>query len=148
MSDHLHSGKIINKTISINAPVSKVWKALTNPEIMKLWISDSEINVLSEWKAGSSIIFRGDLHGAYFENKGVILKLVPEKIFEYSYLSNISNLPDSPENYSVVRFELAAENDQTILSFTQTNFIAYTSYEHSNFYWNSALQVIKRLVEN
>jgi len=40
----------INKTIDINAAVSKVWDALTNPELIKLWMSDSEISAISDWQ--------------------------------------------------------------------------------------------------
>jgi uncharacterized protein YndB with AHSA1/START domain len=103
----MYPEKIITKSISINAVVSKVWEVLTNPEIMKDWMFDSEIEVISDWKIGSPILFRGKFHGKKFEDKGKILAFEPEKVFSYSYLSWISRLPDSPENYTIIEFQLS-----------------------------------------
>lgn len=49
--------KTIHKTIEINASVSKVWDALINPEVIKLWMWEG-VNVTSDWKVGSPITSR------------------------------------------------------------------------------------------
>ena len=69
------SDKIVQKTITIHAPASRVWDALTNPALIKVWIWETEIDIRSEWKVGSTLIFRGELHGIEFQNTGTILKL-------------------------------------------------------------------------
>lgn len=139
--------KIISKTLDINAPASKVWGTLTNPELMVQWMTDAEMNITSEWKVGSPIVFRGNLHGIDYENKGTILQFEPEKILEYNYWSSLSQQADEPENYAVITFRLSATDDKTTLAFTQSNFLAETTYKHFNFYWNTALELMKRLNE-
>jgi len=133
--------------VNINAPVLKVWSALTNPALIKLWMSDSAINVISDWQVGSSIIFRGDLHWTSFENRGTIRQFDPEKVFQYSYWSSLSNLPDIPENYTEVRFVLTPTEDSTTVRLTLTNFPDEIIYKHVNFYWSVTLNILKKLCE-
>jgi len=137
----------INKTVNINASVSKVWDAMTNPALIKLWMSDSAIDVISEWQVGSPIIFRGDLHWISFENKGTIRQFDPEKVFQYNYWSSLSNLPDIPENYTEVRFVLTPIEDKTMVILTLNNFPDEIIYKHVNFYWNVTLAILKKLCE-
>jgi uncharacterized protein YndB with AHSA1/START domain len=139
--------KTINKTISINATPAIVWATLTNPELMRFWIAASRVNVVSDWKIGAPILFQGSLHGVQFENKGTILRFETEKVFEYNYWSALSRHADKPENYTVIHFRLTRQGDTTSLDLTQSNFAAETSYDHFNFYWNSAIVLIKRLSE-
>lgn len=139
--------QVITKTISIDAPAAKVWDALTIPALMKQWMLDTELEIESGWEEGSPIIFRGDLHDSLFENRGVILKFRPHKIFEYSYLSNLSRLPDEPGNHCVITFTLNNLDGQTILELKLRNFVAETSYEHANFYWTTTLGILKKFVE-
>lgn len=93
------SGKIVNKTININAPTSKVWDTLTKPELMKKWLSETEITIITDWKVGNPIVIRGNLHGINFENKGAVLQFEREQILQYTHLSSLSELPDEPENF-------------------------------------------------
>lgn len=137
----------INKTVNIDAPVSKVWNAMTNPALIKLWMSDSAIDVISDWQVGSPVIFRGGLHWISFENKGTIRQLDPEKVFQYNYLSSLSNLPDIPENYTEVRFVLTPIEDKTMVILTLSNFPDEIIYKHVNFYWNVTLGIFKKLCE-
>lgn len=137
----------ITKTVNINASTEKVWNTLTNPELMKLWMSDSEIDIVSEWKVGSSIIISGNLHGIKYENKGTIQQLEQERVFEYSYWSKLSRRPDKPENYSYVKFELTPSANTTILKLTQKGLATEATYNHSNYYWNTVLSLIKKLNE-
>ncbi|HXS36026.1 MAG TPA: SRPBCC domain-containing protein [Flavipsychrobacter sp.] len=144
----MEDNQIINKTLNINAHTSRVWKTLTDPELLKLWMLDSEINISSDWKAGSPIMMYGDLHGIRFETKGMVLQAEPEKILEYTHWSSLSQHADIPENYSVITFMLTPIDGKTILTFTQSNFETEVSYKHFNFYWNVALELMKKLNED
>jgi uncharacterized protein YndB with AHSA1/START domain len=62
---------------TINAPASKVWDAMTKPELIKKYLFDTD--VISDWKVGSPILYRGEWQGKHFEDKGKILELEPEK---------------------------------------------------------------------
>ena len=50
-------GLVARKEIVINAEVSAVWDALINPELIKQYLFGTE--AISEWKIGSTIVFRG-----------------------------------------------------------------------------------------
>ena len=143
----LTDGKIVNKTIRINAPTSKVWDALTNPEMMKKWMSETEINIFTDWKVGNPFVIRGRLHGINFENRGTVLQFEPEKILQYNHLSSLSRLPDQLENYSMLEFRLAPINEETSLTFTASNFPTESIYKHFAFYWNVTLEILKRMIE-
>jgi uncharacterized protein YndB with AHSA1/START domain len=139
--------KIFNKTIQINAPISKVWDTLTIPALMKKWMSETEIDIITDWNVGSPILIRGRLHGIKFENKGTVLQFEREKILQYSHLSSLSRLPDKPENYSVFEFRLAPIRNQTTLTITLRNFPTETIYQHLAFYWNVTPEILKRMIE-
>ena len=141
------NGNIVRKTVHINAPTSVVWEALTNPEIMKKWMSETEINILTNWRVGTPFVIRGSLHRVMFENKGTVLQFELEKLLQYSHLSSLSRLPDTPENYSIIEFRLAPINNQTELAFTASNFPTEIIYKHFAFYWNVTLEILKRMME-
>ena len=137
----------VNKTITINAPVSQIWHTLTTPELMKDWLFDTPIYVASDWRAGSPITFSGHWYKKPYQDKGTILEIEPEKTLRYKYLSHLSKLADSPENYTEVQFTLQPSGEQTILNLTHSNFILSTMYSHSNFYWLLTLDRLKKLIE-
>jgi uncharacterized protein YndB with AHSA1/START domain len=141
------SGQIFNKTIQINAPLPTVWATLTTPEIMKQWMSETEIDIITDWNVGSPILIRGRLHGINFENTGTVLQFEREKILQYSHLSSLSRLPDKPESYSVLDFRLAPISHQTTLTLTLSNFPTETIYKHLAYYWNVTLEILKRMME-
>ena len=139
--------KTVSKSIVINALVSKIWQTLITPDLIKLWLSDSGINVRSNWQVGGPFELFGTLHDFAFYDKGTILQFEPEKILQYSNLSGISNLVDIPENYSIITFTLTTADDHVLLALNQTNFATENMYQHWNFYWNGTLHKLKRIVE-
>jgi len=139
----------IKRSILINAYPTEVWKYLTIPELMKTWMGDPEmqIEITSEWKVGSPFVVRG-FHHASFENKGTILQFEPETVFQYEYLSSLSNLEDVPENYTSIAFYLHPKEGQTELTVEAKNFPTVEIYKHVEFYWNGTLGIIKWRIEN
>lgn len=137
----------LHKTISIHAPAAKVWDSLTNPELIPVWMSDAPITVTSGRKAGSPVTFNGDFHGLPYETRGTILQFEPNVVYEYSFWNSLSQLPDVPENYALITFRLTPEENGTVLTLTQSNFVTEVIYQHFNFYWNVALGLIKKLNE-
>jgi uncharacterized protein YndB with AHSA1/START domain len=129
--------RLVNKTILIDAPASKVWHFLSDSSLIKTWLADNEIEVISEWKAGSPIIFKGNLHGYDYFAKGTILEFVPEKSLKYNCWNKVEELPDEPENYSVFEFRLEEMDGKTSLSFQHSNLNAKAQYEHSSLYGTS-----------
>jgi uncharacterized protein YndB with AHSA1/START domain len=141
-----HSQMVI-ETITINAPASKVWQAITEPDLMKKWMSDNEIDISTDWQPGNVMTVSGKKPYP-FKNIGFVLKFEPEKTMSYSHLSSISKLPDVPENYTVIAFELTAIADnQTKLSVTTSNFPTASIYHHFAYYWRITIGLLKGFVE-
>ena len=69
----------LNKSITINATVSKVWDALTNPDLIKIYFFGTEC--ISDWKKGSTILYKGTYEGKPYEDKGNILDIEKESLF-------------------------------------------------------------------
>lgn len=141
------SETLIKKTLGIEAGASRVWAALTTPELMQQWMSYYRLEVESDWKVGSPIAFSGDLHGIEFLSKGTILRFEAQECLEYTSWSTLSQIPDIPENYSTTKFELKSLGEATELRLTQQKFPLQIIFKHWNFYWNTALQNLKDLLE-
>ena len=104
---------------TVNAPPKKVWDALTNKEKLRSFFFGSEID--STWKVGSSITFRGEFNGHKYQDKGVIRTAEPGKKLSFTHWSSLSKLPDRPENYHIVTFDLAPAGKGTEVTLTQEN---------------------------
>ena len=133
------------QTLTINAPVAKVWDGLTNPAIIKQYLFGTETK--TTWEPGSDITFSGEWNGQAYEDKGKVIRFDPEKCLEYTYWSAFAKLPDEPENYSHLKFELEEKNGITELKVTQTGFANEEGKKHSVDNWGSTLGKMKELVE-
>jgi uncharacterized protein YndB with AHSA1/START domain len=140
------SKKLIAKAeVSINAPAGRVWEGLTQPELIKQYLFGT--NVTTDWKVGSPITYRGEWQGKKYEDKGKILEVVPEKVLVSTYWSSMSGVPDSPENYKTVRYELFPDGGKTKLVLTQDNNATEEEAKHSEENWNMVLGKLKELLE-
>lgn len=135
----------LTKRIVINAPASAVWKALTDPAMIKSYFYGTE--VATDWKEGSAIIFRGEWEGHTYEDKGVIVKIIPQKLFRYNYWSNLSGTEDVPDNYAHITYELEEKDGQTTLSISQDGFRNKEAREHSDQSWGEVMNAMKKLIE-
>lgn len=138
----------IEKKVSIDAPIDAVWNALTKPDLIKLWMAEPEIGlqVSADWMEGASISMKG-FHHIEFENKGIVLKVDPEKELRYSYLSSLSQLPDRPENYSIISFKLHPSGNSTLVTLTISNFPTESIFRHVDLYWQATLVILKQVAE-
>jgi uncharacterized protein YndB with AHSA1/START domain len=138
---------MIRKTMLVQASPSDVWSLLASAAGMERWLTDDVIKVESDMQPGSTIFFSGTLHGRAFRDKGFVLDAEPERLFRYRYLGEASRLPDVPGNYTVFEFRLAPVGNATELTFTGRNFVTESIYAHNRFYWNVALEVLKKVAE-
>jgi uncharacterized protein YndB with AHSA1/START domain len=136
----------LKKTYDISAPLSKVWNALTDPEMIRQYFFGTEAT--SDWKEGSTIFYRGTWEGKPYEDKGIILKLIPEKLLKVNYWSNRSGTADVPENYSPYTYELLEEDGKTRLTLTQEGmFSTDESRSKAWQHWDIVVDGLKKLVE-
>ncbi|MEO8590100.1 MAG: SRPBCC domain-containing protein [Flavobacteriales bacterium] len=136
---------VLEKAIVLSASPARVWKALTDPAEIKIYLFGTL--GISDWKKGSPLRFVGEWEGKSYEDKGTILQFDEGRCFQYSYWSSFSGLPDAPENYSIVTNTLKPQGADTLLEVRQENFAGTTQYEHSDHNWNGVLAAIKKLVE-
>src|SRR5437016_2832457 len=126
-------GFIAKAETVIDATVEKVWNALVNPALIKRYMFGATI--ISDWKEGSKIIWKGEWEGKPFEDKGVILAFQPKKKLRYSHYSPLSGVEDIPENYHIVTVGLTEMGKQTRISLEQDNNTTEKEKEHSEQNW-------------
>ncbi len=107
---------IANVSININAPASKVWDALTKPELMKQYLFGTEVT--TDWQVGSPITYKGVWEGKPYEDKGKILQVEQGRLLVSTFWSSLAGLPDIPKNYQTVSYELSTEGGKTKLALT------------------------------
>jgi uncharacterized protein YndB with AHSA1/START domain len=134
----------IQYTTTVNAPLEKVWDALTNPEMVKYYLFGSQL--VTDWKVGSEIIFQGEWEGQTYKDKGEVLEYIHNQKLAYSYLSNWSGMEDKPENYLWVCYEVKPTETGTELTIYQSNYDEEKA-EHSKGNWANVIDGLKKLVE-
>jgi len=133
----------VHQTITLNAPPETVWEALTNPEQTRKYFFGCK--VFSDWKAGSSIIFKGRMFWIIpITMKGKIIKATPGKLLKYT-LSN-----GRGKSTSTVTDTLTEEDGKTILAISDNvgkGDGAEKRYHRSVKGWHKVLGGLKRLID-
>ena len=130
---------------TIAAGIDVVWVALVEPAAIKQYMFGTTVE--SDWSEGSSIVWKGEWQGRAYEDKGVILRLVPGRLLQYSHFSPLSGLPDEPQNYHTVTIELSPGGRGTRVSLTQDGNATAEAREHSEEIWRTMLDSLRRHVE-
>jgi uncharacterized protein YndB with AHSA1/START domain len=137
---------IAKASVTINAPRSKVWEALTTPKYLKKIFFGAD--VISDWKVGGPIIYKGEWEGKPYEDRGMILKFEPEKLLVTTHWSPLSGVPDIPENYHKVSYELSGQEGSTELKLTQDNNASEEEKMQSEQIWKMMLENMKKMLED
>ena len=138
-------GFTAKKTITIHAPVERVWKALTDPAEVKQYFFGS--NLHTTWKPGTPVRFTGEWDGKSYEDKGTVLQFEAGKMLQYDYHSSWSDKPDLPENYQIITYRVKSKGDSTLLAISQSNIPTLEQKVHSAQNWGMLLKSLKKLVE-
>ena len=149
MKDNL----FVKNSITIDASPAKVWDALTNPEQTKKYMFGCE--TVSDWKIGSPLLWKGNYEGTDMVFvKGIIVDIQPEKLLAYTTIDpNNTEVPDIPENYLTVTYELKEKDGQTELNVSQGDYSKVADGEKryndtvEGGGWQSILDAIKMLLE-
>jgi uncharacterized protein YndB with AHSA1/START domain len=131
-------------SVIIDAPRARVWHALVTPEDIRRYMFGAE--VISDWKVGSPVTWRGEWQGSTYEDKGVILEADREQTLRYSHFSP-SGLSGEPGDYHTVTIELSGEGAQTVVSLTQDNNSSERTRDDSERNWAAMLNALKHFVE-
>jgi uncharacterized protein YndB with AHSA1/START domain len=146
----------VTQSIEIAASRDRVWQALTDRDMGRVWRSaDYE----TDWQPGSAIAITAQIGPKRYRDKGTVLAVERPNRLTYEFLPRVSGLPYIPESYSVVSFLLEAKGEDTELTVTHTvppspvrrgkNFeIGPESGEkHVMFYWRSTLPLLRDMIE-
>ncbi len=131
---------------TIDVPVAEVWNALVSPEAVKQFMFGT--TVVSDWKEGSPIVWKGEWKGNAYEDRGLILRLLPHRLLRYSHYSPSSGLPDVPENHHTVTIDLVPQGPRrTAVSLVQDNNASEEARQHSQRNWSAMLESLKGFLE-
>ncbi|RPJ20575.1 MAG: SRPBCC domain-containing protein [Chloroflexi bacterium] len=142
----MNKGFVAKSAVQIDAPASKVWEALVNPKLIKQYLFGTDVT--TDWKVGSSITYKGEWEGQAYEDKGTILQIEPEALLVSTYWSPVSGLPDAPEHYQTIRYELNSNGGtHTTVTVTQDNIKSKEDAARFEQNWNMTLKSMKKVVE-
>lgn len=136
---------IARASTTIDAPAARVWDALTKPELIKQYLFGSD--VVTDWKVGSPIYYRGEWQGRAYEDKGTVLEVQKNRRLVSTHWSPLSGVPDVPENYHTVAYELSERDGRTDLTIIQDNNASEEERQHSEQNWQTVLAGLKKVVE-
>jgi uncharacterized protein YndB with AHSA1/START domain len=139
------TGHMATAETEIQAPRSKVWVALTDPDQIQKYMFGSRVE--TDWKPGSPITWKGEYEGKKFEDKGEILEVEHERRLKLTHFSPLSGEEDAPENYHTLVYELEDNDGKTHVSLSQDNNRSEEAAEHSRGNWEKMLSGLKKVVE-
>ena len=140
MTDHVATAEV-----SISASPDQVWSAITDPAKVKRYFFGSTVE--SDFRPGSSIIWRGEYDGRPFEDRGEVIEAVPNRRLRVTHFSPLTGEPDRPENYHELVFTLAHAGPTTHVTFTQDNNASAVDADEATENWHAMLGGLKELVE-
>jgi uncharacterized protein YndB with AHSA1/START domain len=140
MKDHM-----VKTSIHIDAPASRVWATLTEPEEIKKFLFGTQVE--TDWRPGSPIAFKGTWQGKSYEDKGRVLEYIPNARLVHSFWSSLEGSPDKPENYKTVSYSLKPDGEGTLLTLTQDHNANEEAKRHSEDNWKQVLEGVKKAAE-
>ena len=109
--------KTSDSVVKIRASKSKVWRALTVPDLVKQWQYGADL--LTTWEPGAAITFRNEWNGQVFEQKGTVLEFIPGSRLRYSLFFPRGDLQEDPEQSFYMTYELTEGDGITSVLFRQ-----------------------------
>jgi uncharacterized protein YndB with AHSA1/START domain len=128
----------------IDAPPSRVWRALTDPEIIKSYFFGADVK--TDWRPGSAITWEGEYDGKAFKDKGKVVSADHEKRLEVTHWSPLSGLEDKPENYHTIIWKIAAREEGSEVTLTQRNLTGVKPADARKS-WQPVIEGLKRVLE-
>jgi uncharacterized protein YndB with AHSA1/START domain len=136
----------VSNSTTIEAPIEEVWKALTTPDLIKVWFFG--VDTETDWNVGSPLVHRGEYQGKPYEDKGEIVQFDPPKRLVHTHWSDLSGKPDSPEHYQEVTWALSERDGATELAITERNIPSEEAKAVSDESWRRVLKNLKELLEH
>ncbi|HEU4424248.1 MAG TPA: SRPBCC family protein [Pilimelia sp.] len=132
-------------SVLVDAKPSTVWAGITDPALITKIFFGARVE--TDWREGSPITFSGEWEGRPYVDKGEILRIEPEKLFQYSYWSPLSGTGDTPENYATITFRLVPGDGGTELTVSQDNIAGEAARAQAASNWRLVLDNLKQATE-
>jgi len=142
----MNAGLIATASVTIAALAADVWDALVTPAAIKAYMFGA--TVTSDWVVGSPIAWAGEWQGRAYQDKGIILEIVRERVLEFSHFSPLAGVADLPENHHIVTVHLSSDGAQTCVSLRQDNNLTDAARERAERNWSVMLAALKHFVEH
>jgi uncharacterized protein YndB with AHSA1/START domain len=143
-------GYELNITRTFDAPRELVWKAWTDPEMVKHWMGPRGFKAIEfvtseapggRWRLTMEGQRPGSENVAALRQGGVVKEMRPPELLVYTFAwkpRSAVGLPDSPFEENVVTIRLEERGGQTVMHFTQAPFATESERDGHAGGWNSA----------
>jgi uncharacterized protein YndB with AHSA1/START domain len=131
--------------VDVNATPSDVWRALTEPELIAKYFFGSQVQ--TDWQPGSPIVWKGEYQGKEYEDKGEVVEVQPNRLLRVTHFSPMAGLPDEPENYHTLTYELVERDDGTHVTLSQDNNGSENEAQRNSANWETVLKGLRKTVE-
>ncbi|MGV3580808.1 MAG: SRPBCC family protein [Methylophilus sp.] len=138
----------IERQIEINAPISRVWEALTNSESFGQWFG---ANFNSPFVVGKTTKARNTAKGYEMNMEFIVKEIKPQTYFAYAWhpfpLDNTFDY--SKEDPTLVEFHLEKTESGTLLKVRESGFNKVTAYRRAEAFkmhtggWEAQLKNIE-----
>ena len=108
----------IEREVMIDAPVSRVWRLLTEAEHLGAWFGDAGADI--DLRPGGAVELRWEEHGTA---KAVIERIEPETLFSMRWaLGDQRGAEPTESNSTLIEFTLAPDGEATKLRVVESGF--------------------------
>ena len=136
----------IHKEITIYASPETVFDALTQSGQIVRYFPLKE--VISEWRPGEEVLYKGEVEGVPFTDHGIIQTLVRPHQYSYQYWSDNHGTERLPENYLTITYTLSLTDNGTLLKLEQCNIPTESLYKlMDEGVWDYLLNELKQYIE-
>lgn len=136
----------IKKDIFVDVAPEVVFDALTTAEEIVKYFPLQQ--VISEWKEGGDVYYKGELNGQEFTDYGVIDVFSRPGEYTYTYWSDNHGTEKTPENHLVISYRMTIKNTGTQIELEQSNIRSEEMFEiMDTVVWDSLLGKLKKYVE-
>jgi len=118
--------RVIRQSVHIDAPVSTVWKVLTDSTLTAQYMYGCEI--VSPWAIGGPFNWKGAADGIVYVT-GTLVELQPNRLLRYTVFDPNAGYEDIPANHLTVTCSLTAANHQTTLDIETGDFATVVNGE-------------------
>ncbi len=101
---------IVQRTLLVDASPEAIWKALTEPQLTKLYMDG--LQARSTWQRGAGLTWvEKSEEGEAVRWKGTVMENLPGHRLRYTSFRIDGDLPDEPASYTTVDLSVDVERD-------------------------------------